>query len=152
MSNKSIMLSIFLVLVVVFISCSKDDEDNTINALFVGEWEHLEYPFNDVVFMIRLGFQEDGVFKADSWEISFGISKPSLNDEGYGLNKEQATALIRSKTWSNDASIGKWAIDGESLKVTADFFENDYQAVSYSFVGGELIIPVFGENLVFTKL
>lgn len=35
--------------------------------------------------------------------------------------------------------------------VTADFFENGYEGVAYHFVANDLVINMWGENLVFKK-
>lgn len=135
-------LIFFLITSSMFFSCKKDIENTDSNSQFIGIWEYLEYPSDDVVYMMRFEFHENGTFNSDSWEIAFGIDKPSIDDEGYGLNKEQATALIQSKSWNSYVSTGKWTIE-----------DNYFESIKYSFVGGDLILPLgdLGENWVLTK-
>jgi hypothetical protein len=156
MKKFLMMFSAILVFAVVFASCSKDDDDNTKNPQFIGTWEHLEYPFEDVVYMIKIQFNEDGTYMADSWEIWFGANR-SKSDEGYGLNREQATELIRSKTWAYQyVVIGNWSTNENHLMLTNSFFDNN--DIIFAFIDDKLIIPQKGEeneddeNLVFTKL
>ncbi len=152
MKNSILFCSLILLISLPLTSCSKDESDvapteqKVLTNNIVGTWEHIEYPYEDIIFMVRLQFKDDGSYLGDGWELRYGV-------QGYEnalLNKAQVTALVRNKPWSIHVEAGTWAVkDGKILFVGGFFNDHIYD---YTIVNNVLVIAWDDEETMFAKI